>query len=228
MKRLNVRLAIALITVCGILVSGVAYAKDKTTLYRVTITNITREQIMSPPIVISHNKDFQLFNLGSEAPPGLAELAEGGMTGPLSAYLDPMDSVYDYNDQSEEGGPILPGTSVTIQITTKKGFQEISAAGMLVGTNDAFFAVRGVKVRSKGDMAVDARAYDAGTEVNNELCDYIPGPPCANGNNERAVADAEGFVYIHSGVHGINDTGGLNPAYDWHNPVATIMVEKVK
>ena len=38
MKRLNVRLAIVLITVCGILISGVAYAKDKTTLYKVTIT----------------------------------------------------------------------------------------------------------------------------------------------------------------------------------------------
>ena len=23
-------------------------------------------------------------------------------------------------------------------------------------------------------------AYDAGTEVNNELCEFIPGPPCGN------------------------------------------------
>jgi hypothetical protein len=36
----------------------------------------------------------------------------------------------------------------------------------------------------------------------------------------------EGFVYIQSDIHGI---GGLDPAeIDWHNPVATIMVQKVK
>ena len=60
MKRMNVRLAIALITVCGILVSGVAYAKGYPPRYEVTITNITRGQIFSPPIVIIHNEDFLL------------------------------------------------------------------------------------------------------------------------------------------------------------------------
>ena len=31
----------------------------------------TRGQIISPPIVISHNKDFQLFSLGNPHPPDL-------------------------------------------------------------------------------------------------------------------------------------------------------------
>jgi hypothetical protein len=32
-----------------------------------------------------------------------------------------------------------------------------------------------VEVRKKDGVAVDARAYDAGTEVNSELCDFILG-----------------------------------------------------
>ena len=80
MNRLIASSAITLIVMCAILVSGVADAKDKETRYEVTITNITRGQIISPPIVISHNEDFQLFSLGHPAPTGLAELAEDGMT----------------------------------------------------------------------------------------------------------------------------------------------------
>ena len=222
MKRSNVRLAIALIAVCGILASGVAYAKDKGSFFEVTITNITQGQIISPPIVISHNKDFQLFNLGSPATDELAALAEDGMTGPLSGYLDTLDSVYQYN--TADGG-IPPGKSVTVTIETKKGFRLLSAAGMLVSTNDAFFAVRGVEVRKKDGPTVLARAYDAGSEFNSELCAYIPGPPCGN-PEKRDTAGAEGYVYIHSGIHGIGDLDAA--VTDWLNPVATVMVQKVK
>ena len=218
MKRLNVRLAIALIIVCGILVSGVAYAKDKTTLYEVTITNITRGQTISPPIVASHNNNFQLFDLGNAATPGLAELAEEGNTVPLSAYLDTLDSVYMNNTA---GGGIGPGESVTVDIETKRRFRRISAAGMLINSNDAFFAIRGVYARSWATVVVDARAYDAGTEFNSEDCAYIPG---CGGGGVHDPAIAEGYVYIHNGIHGID---GLDPAeFDWHNPVAIIRVER--
>ena len=221
MKRLNVRLAIVLITVCGILISGVAYAKDKTTLYEVTITNITLGQTISPPIVISHNKDFQLFSLANPATPGLALLAEEGMPTTLETELSALHSVYQYNSA---GGGIVPGGSVTVQIETTKHFRYLSAAGMLIFSNDAFFAMRGVSARSKGDGTVEARAYDAGSEFNSEDCTYIPG--CGGGGVHDDITDAEGYVYIHSGIHGI---GGLDSAeYDWQNPVATIMVQKVK
>ena len=223
MNRLIASAAITLMVMCGILVSGVADAKkDKTTVYKVTITNITRGQIISPPIVISHNEDFQLFSLGHPAPTGLAQLAEDGMTEPLSDHLDTLDSVFQYRTA---GGGIPPGESVTVEIETQKGYDLLSAAGMLVSSNDAFFAVRGVKARSKGDASFDAEAYDAGSEFNSEDCDYIPGPPCENGG-VRDTAGAEGYVFIHAGIHGI---GGLDPAVrDWRNPVATVMVQKVK
>ena len=224
MNRLIASSAITLMVICGILVSGVADAKDKTTQYAVTITNITRGQIISPPIVISHNKDFQLFSLGKPAPTGLPELAEEGMTGTLEAELGTMDSVFRYKTAEPPDNFIMPGASKTVEIETKKGYDLLSAAGMLVTTNDAFFAVRGVKARSKGDEAFNAEAYDSGTERNSEDCAYIPGPPC--GSHEHDTESAEGYVFIHAGIHGI---GNLYPEEsDWRNPVATVMVQKVK
>ncbi len=68
-------------------------------------------------------------------------------------------------------------------------------------------------------------AYDAGSEENNEDGAFIPGPPfgCCGG---RATDGAEGFVHIHSGVHGIAD---LAPeVYDWRNPTAMIRVTRIK
>ena len=98
MKRLTAGVAIILIVVFGMLSAGTAHAKkDKVSTYEVTITNITRGQIISAPIVISHNKDFQLFSLGNPeypATPGLAYLAEQGMATILETELNALDSVY--------------------------------------------------------------------------------------------------------------------------------------
>lgn len=222
MKRLNVSLAIVLITACSILVSAVTYAEDETTRYKVTITNLTRGQILSPPVVISHGGNFHLFTAGNPATPRLAALAEDADTGPLTDHLKTLPSVFDYKVANDV---IMPGSSATIRINTKKGFRLISVAAMLVTTNDAFMAVRGVYANQWRKVNVDAHAYDAGSEVNSELCDFIPGPPCGNGGI-RNPEGAEGYVHIHAGIHGIGD---LEPEeFDWRNPVATVMVRRVK
>lgn len=222
MKRSIAAIAVIILVVSAFSATGTAFAKDKSTHYKVTITNITREQIISPPILISHNRDFHLFKLGEPAPPGLDALAEDGDTEPLERYLDSLGSVYDYN---VAGGVIMPGKSVTIEIKTKWGFRYLSAAGMLVITNDAFFAMRSVYARSWKNTVTDVRAYDSGTEVNSEDCAFIPGPPCGSGG-VRDTDGAEGYVYTHSGIHGI---GSLDSdVYDWNNPVATVMIERVR
>ena len=222
MKRLSVTLAIALITACSLLVSAAAQAEDETTLYRVTITNLTRSQILSPPVVISHSGKYRLFTAGNPATPELAALAEDGDPGPLTDQLKTLPSVFDYR---VAGGGIMPGASATVRVNTKKGFRLISALAMLVTTNDAFMAAQGVQTNQWRKVVVKADAYDAGSEVNSEDCDFIPGPPCDKGG-VRDTEGAEGYVHIHSGIHGIGD---LEPAdFDWRNPVATIMVKKVK
>jgi hypothetical protein len=223
MKRLTLSFTITLIVIAGILASGVSYAaEEEGTLYAVTITNITRGQIISPPVVISHNKDFQLFSLGEPATTGIGELAEDANVEPLIAHISTLSSVYEYV-MAEDAIP--PGGSVTLGIMVQKDFKLISALGMLVTTNDTFFAIRDEKAPILKGKIVEAEAYDSGTEVNSELCEFIPGPPCGNGG-VRDPEGAEGFVHIHAGIHGIGD---LAPEeFDWRNPVAEIIINPIK
>jgi hypothetical protein len=101
---------------------------------------------------------------------------------------------------------------------------------MLVNTNDGFFAVdtEALPRFRGGSRTYYAVAYDAGSELNNEHCDFVPGPACEgiSGENYRAVEGAEGFVYVHNGVHGIAD---LEPTMqDWNNPVAKVVVTRIQ
>ena len=190
--------------------------------YDITITNATRGQVVTPPVVITHDSGFQLFELGSEVLPELAALAEDGMTAPLTGYLDMQPDVLDY---AVGGGVILPGESMTLQFRVKGSFRYVTVVGMLASTNDAFFAVRGLRVSGKNVGPVEADAYDAGSEANSEDCAYIPGPPCGNGGSHDP-AEAEGYVHVHAGIHGIGD---LDPAaHDWRNPVVEIAIQPIQ
>jgi hypothetical protein len=215
-----------------VLTSGLSFADEerhkKKIKIKVTITNITRGQVFSPPIAIAHDRHFSLFTLGETASPGLALLAEEGMPVDLISELNP-----DKSDYAVADGPIMPGDSESIDLYISKHSRSklISVAGMLVGTNDAFFAVRDIWFYGKYKKVVDAAAYDAGSEINSEDCQDIPGPPCDNGFNEHPVDGAEGYVHIHAGIHGFNpegDASSLNPAMsDWNNPVAKIRIQRI-
>ena len=50
---------------------------------------------------------------------------------------------------------------------------------MLVNTNDAFTGLDSVQLRGKRSQ-LSRNAYDAGSERNNELKAFIPGPCCGN------------------------------------------------
>lgn len=217
------------------LASATALA-DKGSRVEVTITNLTRGQIISPVVVASHNAGFEpLFRLGSPASSELAYVAEDAILDPLIAALDDDPDVYDVEtvfdfDMDGMPVPILPGKSASVVVEVRGGFHLLSMAGMLVTTNDAFFALRGVRVPNHRTSIHYSPAYDAGSEANNEDCDYIPGPPCGNGG-VRDTAGAEGYVHIHAGIHGVPDLDGvrdLDPSmHDWRNPVAEISVTRL-
>ena len=220
--RLLSSLAAGLILMTGALTTVPAFADDDVRRYAVTITNLTRGQILTPPVVTSHNQDFTLFTPGAPASSELATLAEDGVTGPLLALLATLPTVY---DSAVSTGPVLPGHSVTVEITTSGKFNAISAVGMLATTNDGIFAVKGVTAPKRGGVTVEAEAYDAGSEANTESCAFIPGPPCGH-PGVRDTADAEGYVHIHAGIHGI---GNLTPAiHDWRNPVAQVTIHRIR
>jgi hypothetical protein len=190
--------------------------------YAITVTNLTRAQPMAPPAVVAHNDDYRMFTLGSPGGPELAQLAEAGNGMPVLDAASAMPSVYATDIGS---GGILPGTSQTIEIVTTKRFSEISIGAMLGSTNDGFMAVRGVELPARGEVTVEAIGYDAGTEANSDSCAFIPGPPC--GDTSHNPAAAEGYVFVHAGMHGINN-GVYNPSQlDWRNPVALIQIKRM-
>jgi hypothetical protein len=192
-------------------------------VYEVTITNVTSGQLITPPLLFSHSANFELFTLGAPASEELAALAEGGDFVPLMQLLNRTPEFYDYAISSE---PILPGESITLDVVANGEFRYFTVAGMLATTNDAFFAVHGAAFpRSTETLKIDGIAYDAGSEVNNESCIHIPGPPCEAFGTLTIVDPEEGFVHIHSGIHGNEDVDAQ--FYDWHNPVAIVTVQRV-
>jgi hypothetical protein len=127
-----------------------------------------------------------------------------------------------------EASPAIEST-VDAELGRRDIDQELSVTAMLIPTNDGFFAVNGEigPVGSERTVTYFSPAYDAGTEANDELCAHIPGPPtvCSGeGFNPSREGDVN-FVHVHSAIHGV---GNLSTAtYDWCNPVAKIVINRV-
>jgi hypothetical protein len=197
--------------------SAQAVAQD---MVRVRITNVSK-QIISPPLVLTHSWKARVFIPGNPASTELSVLAEDGDPSALAALLGESDEVLDV---AVADGPLLPGATMIFDLERRGRFNRVSAVGMLVTTNDAFFGLDNYLV---GDDPQNQRmsvpAWDAGTEFNNELCGFIPGPPCGN-PLVRDTDGAEGFVHTHPGING---GGDLSPAdWNWQNPVVEIRVVK--
>ena len=221
-------LALMILSVLVISMSNISNSKadgDRGVKLKVTVTNLTAGQIESPVVVATHNRELDpLFELGSPASDALAALAEDAINGPLIEALETDPNVKDVQVIFGEVGPIMPGESASVVVWASRKFDRISLASMLVTTNDAFLALNGVRVPRHGSWSFRSPAYDAGSEDNNEDCEFIPGPPCMN-MEVRDEDGAEGYVHIHRGVHGIAD---LIPAqHDWRNPVASISISRM-
>ncbi len=226
MKTPRVMLSVILTMLFSLLSAGAALADDDRSdddrwgqTWSVTVTNLTRMQVITPPLLFSHNGEFKLFEIGEAVSEELAILAEEGDPDPLMALLDTHEAVFDVV-RATDGIPY--GQSMTLEVTTRGRYNRLSVAGMLATTNDAFFALRGIKVPYSGMKSRTAVAYDAGSEANTELCDHIPGPPCFN--HVRMPDGAEGRVFVHNGIHGIGDLDEEN--MDWRNPVAHVTIKK--
>ena len=223
MKSLIKKIAIA--TICStFLMPGVVLADYKGRMFEVTVTNISQGEIFTPIMVASHRRGVKLFNLGEKASTELEMLAESGNTQPLTELLVNSGKALDVVTAADV---LHPGQSVTLRVKTNVYNRHVSVASMLVPTNDAFFAVNGVR----GPLLYKQRtvlspAYDAGSETNDELCVSIPGPPDICAGEGFNANSGEGYVHIHPGIHGIGD---LNAAsHDWRNPVAKITIRLIE
>ncbi|MDH5179801.1 MAG: spondin domain-containing protein, partial [Gammaproteobacteria bacterium] len=152
----------------------------------------------------------------------LAQLAEGGATGPLQSSLEATGKVH----ASATTGVIFPGTSASVTLDMDDHANRISIAAMMVPTNDGFIGANGIRAPFlKGQSrVVYIVARDAGTEMNDESCQNIPGPHC--GGEGYNAAGGEGYVHVHAGIHGEGDLSVK--AYDWRNPVAKVTITRMK
>lgn len=196
---------------------------DDSSSYAITlkITNLTYLQPFSSFVVVSHNRDADpLFVLGQEASEELALLAENGDPGPLfSKYEDGFG--VNFAQVHDMGAPFFGGEVTYIKIPYHRSYPYITIASMAINTNDCFVALNGVYL-SPG-QTIEVPGYDAGTEVNNELCTSIPGPACPSGSGNVRSGNGEGFVHIHRGFKGVGDR--LSEAgYDWKNPMMSVEV----
>ena len=188
--------------------------------YEVSITNMTEAQAFTPFILATHMSSIRLFTPGEPATEELAELAEGGATGPLEALL----SLYpgEVLDVVTSAGLLMPGETVRLEISGDILRRRLSFAAMLIPTNDSFVGLNAMILPATSNSAL-APAYDAGSEENDELCANMPGPVC--GGEGFSLDDGEGFVYISQGIQGVGDLD--QATYDWRNPVAYVQIRRI-
>lgn len=207
----------------SLFITGSAMASNGGGAYEVTVTNITQGEIFTPILVASHARGVKLFELGAPASTELAMLAEEGLTAPLTKWLRHNGA----HDVATAGDVLLPGASVKLTVDVSGGHRYVSVASMLVPSNDAFFAVNGVRgPRGHKASTLLSPAYDAGSEFNDEWCVNIPGPPFICAGEGFSKADGEGYVYIHPGIQGVGDL--IAVSHDWRNPVAKIVIRSIR
>jgi len=205
--------------------------------YQVTIDNLTGGQPLTPPLVATHQRAADLFDVGSSASTGIREIAENGNLAPLKTILEGSDHVSSVVVAvAGTPPPVMPGAGVTFTIQAEPGARFLSFASMLICTNDGFTGLDSVRLPSQvGDsFNRDLNAYDAGTEMNTEdFADMVPPCPAltgvpstdpGSGTSDPTIAEND-VIRMHSGVVGIAD---LQPGvHGFSSPVGQITVTRV-
>lgn len=195
---------------------------DKTKMLSLTIINESFLQPFSPFFVMVHNSDAErLYVRGQPSSEPLALLAENGNPEPLvDYYTSNNDGVGSVTSFSEDA-PYVGGESLQIEVEVSEEYPLVTIATMAINTNDCFTALNGAMLYP--GQVLDLPGLDAGSEENNENCNSIPGPGCADidGDNVRS-GNGEGFVHVHRGFFGIGDLSA--DRYDWRNPMMRVVV----
>ena len=190
--------------------------------YKVTITNLTKGISFTPLLAASHNRHASFFTVGEPASEMVSRIAEGGDISMLKTALDDSNNVF---STANSQGLLTPGASVELTLESHRKFKKLSIAAMLLPTNDTMVALLGKDLPKKGKKVYFLRAYDGGTETNDEYCNNIPGPHC--GGVPFSPEDAgEGYVYPSPAIHGEADLS--RQMYNWDGAVAKVVIEVVK
>lgn len=192
--------------------------------YQVTVNNLTLGQPFSPISLMLHEMDMSFWTLGQAASQPLEVLAEGGD----SSQLNQMTGVkMSYNGSA----PLMPGENEDWVFEVMKGDNyQLSVATMLVNTNDAFTGKQNIDLMSMEigtPYSFTVMAYDAGTEMNDEI--NLPGP-AASAEGYNSTRNDVNRVHIHPGVLTNIELSSsqLGPQQKFDNPVAKIIVTRMQ
>ncbi len=213
-----------------------------TAMYEVSLVNVTAGQPLSPLLAVVHNDTFQVFKVGEVASVALENIAEAGNTAPLTALVNDSKSVI--TSVAGPAAPLLPGADNLVKVNLTVPLSSLSSARlsfavMLGNTNDGFTGLSGEAI---GDLAVNASrtidllGYDAGTELNTESADTVPGPATANSGGKREAFnsmrdDINSVIHIHPGIVSKDDglpSSALTQAQRWDNPVARVTIKRIQ
>lgn len=202
--------------------------------YQVTIENLTDSQPFSPGVLVTHTPGVDLFEEGQIASEALRVLAEEGDPAPMVAELvgaPGVSRVVQITEPTHRGGGPGPAARVW-RIAADPDVTRLSMAVMLICTNDGFTGIDSMILPGEfGALTITTIALDAGTEANAETyatladaCNAIgPDPIDPDGANDRAPTSEP--IQAHPGIQG---TGDLDePTYDWGEPVARVIVQRV-
>ncbi|HYZ14452.1 MAG TPA: spondin domain-containing protein [Actinomycetota bacterium] len=242
--RQTFRVVIPALLLVGALATPSAGAPVDLRTYRVTVTNLTAGQPLTPVLFATHNASADVFTIGAPASFGVKEIAENGNLAPLAESLEAAGRV---SEVFVGGMPIvpegLPGSalfpdSVTFEISGELGAHRLSWVSMLICTNDGFTGLDSLKLPAHiGDQVTAATVgYDAGTENNTEdFADIVP--PCqalvgvssgepGTGTSNPALAEG-GVIHHHDGIAGGSDLLPEVHGWDVNAPVAEVIVERI-
>jgi hypothetical protein len=144
----------------------------------------------------------------------------------MAALAAGSPDVYSY---AVFGGPLLPGTTASIDIDAPAD-AELTVAAMLICTNDGFTGVSGAGLDG-APLSIDADAYDAGSEMNTEVSTDIVDPcgeagPVAFPADGDANPEEDDVIQMHPGITG---DGDLEPGeHGWSGPVLAIGVNQAE
>jgi hypothetical protein len=208
--------------------------------YKVTITNLTAGQPLTPPILVTHTNKTGIFTVGEAASEGIRQVAENGNGTVLLQALGEDTEVHEVVTGS---APLVPannpgntgfGSSETFTITAHGKARHLSYASMLICTNDGFTGLDSIRLPNN-KITVYTAGYDARTEANTEdFADIVP--PCqgligvssddgGTGMSNPLLAE-DGIVIPHAGVNGGIDL--LPEVHNWSDPVTKIEIERVR
>lgn len=192
--------------------------------FEISIKNVTSANLFSPFVSVVHRKDFNFFEVGKMASPGVSLIAETGNASILKEELEMSDDVLGVMQDSEL---IFSGKTRSLRFKVKKyevaRGATLNFAAMIGKSNDSFISSHGVLLKDLCSMDSDAMVrmnainFDAGSEENSgNVEDFGPGG--------HPVNQAEGHV---SYDRGLNLRGNAPEMIAWGNVAAVVEVRRL-